>query len=314
MTREEWAKAVFERDRYRCVVPWCDQVAVDPHHIIERKLWPDGGYVLENVASLCAAHHVHAERSFFPPQALRQWLSLPTVLPPHLDPKKFYDKWGNEIPAKGGYTIKYPKTPYLVISPQQDPEFLIDIKELLHKPIVITTKMDGSNVTLTRAHVGARNGTVANHSSFDYLKAKHSEIKNLIPEGIQLFCEWLFAKHSIHYNDLEAYLQVITIYDQQSQLFWSFPEVREWCEQNGFSVVPILGEALFDTEWEFISKVHDIFEQQAKDSHEGIVIRNKYPFYYVDFSRNVGKMVREGHNQIDETAWAAQKITKNKLK
>ena len=57
--RDAFREGVFARDRHRCVV--CRAPAVDAHHLIERRLFPDGGYVLDNGVSLCGAHHREAE-------------------------------------------------------------------------------------------------------------------------------------------------------------------------------------------------------------------------------------------------------------
>ena len=52
LTREAFRGSVFLRDGYRCVL--CGRGApIDAHHIIERRLWDDGGYYLENGATLC---------------------------------------------------------------------------------------------------------------------------------------------------------------------------------------------------------------------------------------------------------------------
>jgi len=47
MFREDFNKAVFERDDSRCVL--CDKEAVDVHHVFERKLFEDGGYELDSI-------------------------------------------------------------------------------------------------------------------------------------------------------------------------------------------------------------------------------------------------------------------------
>jgi len=48
--RDQFREAVLSRDRHMCVV--CGQPARDAHHIMERRLFPDGGYHLDNGASL----------------------------------------------------------------------------------------------------------------------------------------------------------------------------------------------------------------------------------------------------------------------
>lgn len=59
--REKFRTDVFSRDNYRCKIPECDQLAKDAHHITDRTLMPNGGYVKENGISLCDPHHVDAE-------------------------------------------------------------------------------------------------------------------------------------------------------------------------------------------------------------------------------------------------------------
>jgi 5-methylcytosine-specific restriction endonuclease McrA len=94
--RERFRKEVFKRDHYKCVV--CKEMAVDAHHIVDRSLWPDGGYILDNGVSLCTGHHKEAEESKISTEHLRQLAGIMYVaLPPGLDPTKKYDKWGNII-------------------------------------------------------------------------------------------------------------------------------------------------------------------------------------------------------------------------
>jgi 5-methylcytosine-specific restriction endonuclease McrA len=41
LNRDEFREGVFERDNHKCVI--CGKPAVDAHHIMERRLFPDGG-------------------------------------------------------------------------------------------------------------------------------------------------------------------------------------------------------------------------------------------------------------------------------
>jgi hypothetical protein len=65
LTRDKFRNAVFERDSNRCrVCGWSLQTAevhLDAHHITDRNLMPNGGYVKENGITLCPAHHELAE-------------------------------------------------------------------------------------------------------------------------------------------------------------------------------------------------------------------------------------------------------------
>lgn len=96
LAREAFKAAVFRRDRHRCV--FCGAPAEDAHHIVERKLWPDGGYVLANGASVCCHHHWECETTALSVEDVRAACGIGDVaLPPGLDPARRWDKWGNEV-------------------------------------------------------------------------------------------------------------------------------------------------------------------------------------------------------------------------
>ena len=42
LTRDNFRESVFDRDNHKCV--FCDKHAKDAHHIMERRLFNDGGY------------------------------------------------------------------------------------------------------------------------------------------------------------------------------------------------------------------------------------------------------------------------------
>lgn len=68
LTREEFKKLVFARTNGKCCVLGCSCEAVDAHHIMDRKLWKDGGYYLSNGAALCSKHHLDAEQGKITPR------------------------------------------------------------------------------------------------------------------------------------------------------------------------------------------------------------------------------------------------------
>lgn len=117
LSRDDFRKFVFERDHYLCVI--CKKPAQDAHHIIERRLFDDGGYYLDNGASLCTEHHILAEQTILSCEEIRDAISkiyikyynglhyVKTILPNHWyesdsnDYPDIYDKWGNEILCNG---------------------------------------------------------------------------------------------------------------------------------------------------------------------------------------------------------------------
>jgi hypothetical protein len=66
--RAAFRDACYRRDKYRCVMcgfQSCPEKAedeLDAHHVTDRNLLPNGGYVPENGISLCATCHGLAEQ------------------------------------------------------------------------------------------------------------------------------------------------------------------------------------------------------------------------------------------------------------
>jgi len=336
LTRDEFRKRVFERDNHRCIMVLpehrgrCTKSAVDAHHIIERRLWEDpsefGGYFINNGASLCEEHHIAAEKNFYPPQYLWQIIGIKEPIRPKLFVNDLdYNKWGFPFKMPKRYQIKYPSTPYLPFSPgwkepnsdKDDNAYLESVDCLLNTPLVTTIKMDGSNIQMTKNHIAARNGTCAIHKSFDFLKALHAQKYGmLIPDGIEVFGEWLYAKHSIHYDrdiSLNNYLQIFGVYDMNRRLWGSWDNVENMAKILGVPTTPVLKFVSYEKDWQLIFDVTNMAQSVIKRGHEGIVIRIVYPFHYGQFEDHIAKYVRPNHVQTDQH-WTEQQTVKNILK
>lgn len=220
--------------------------------------------------------------------------------------------------------IKYPSTKYFDFSPTivENKDELIkgknktfDINNFVNCPIVITVKMDGSNITMTKDHIAARNGWCAKHESFDMAKAEHAKIKYMIPENLQFFGEWLYAKHSIEYSNLDDYFQVFSIYNKNIHEFLSWNEIKEISKNLGLITVPVLDNGLIEIEsGRLINKIINFAENSINNfGQEGLVVRKVSSFHYSQFENTVAKYVRLNHVQTDEH-WSQQKIVRNKLK
>lgn len=115
--RAAFRNAVFERDKYRCRV--CGAYGkdrqggdghkkfhaitttieeLDAHHIVDRHLMPNGGYVAENGISLCSECHEMAEAYWFDEKQRRE----------AYEPEKLYEligsSWDEAIAASESLT------------------------------------------------------------------------------------------------------------------------------------------------------------------------------------------------------------------
>jgi hypothetical protein len=349
LTRDEFRNAVFERDDHRCVMcPYPVRVLEkkDAHHIIERRLFPDGGYYLDNGATVCEKHHLEAEQTTISCNELREKCGITTVvLPPHLYRDQEYDKWGNPVlmdgrrlrgelfddesvqkalaPVLNLFTdkVKYPRTYHLPWSPgaTDDDRIVEDVEAMFGgKEVVVTEKMDGENCTMYRDYIHARSLEYASHASRDRVKAMWANVAHDIPEGWRVCGENLYAEHSIKYDDLDSYFQVFSIWNEKNVCL-SWDETREWATLLGFKTVR---EVTLYSMWNTNLDNEAMYRPHSSTGKfwwtdadvEGYVVRLAGEFHYKDFRKSVAKYVRANHVQHKEGHWINRRVVPNKLR
>lgn len=121
LSRDAFRAAVLDRDKHRCVICGISEAErhLSAHHIIERRLWPNGGYFVANGASLCdhgapedydpaspdpdsVGCHLKAEMTLISPEEIRAAAGITEMLLPDqfTDGEKI-DKWGNPVLGSG---------------------------------------------------------------------------------------------------------------------------------------------------------------------------------------------------------------------
>lgn len=197
---------------------------------------------------------------------------------------------------------KYPRTYHLPWSPGSttDDKKMVSVDLFSGQRVVITEKMDGENTTLTREKTYARSPDSRNHISREWIKNFWSKIAYLIPKNIRVCGENMYAKHSIHYNDLLNYFLGFSVWHNDLCLSWK--ETACLFNLLGIESVPILYRGMYN------QKVID----KLSGYKEGYVIRLEDSFHRNIFKNVVGKYVRKNHVQTDKH-WRHQKIVKNIL-
>jgi len=210
--------------------------------------------------------------------------------------------------------MKYPRTWHLPGSPggTRDDSRMTSFESFVGRSVVLTEKMDGSNVCLQRDACFARShGHAPAHPSFSGLKALHATVKSRLPPDLQLFGEWLFARHSIHYRSLPGYLQLFAVRDLRRGRWLAWDQVRVWAEVIEAPTVPVL--AVFDVSTEEDLRV--VLENRARllaRDTEGFVVRWEGAFDDTQFSEAVAKWVRAEHVTSSEH-WQHQPLVRNLL-
>ena len=326
-TREQFKEQVFARDKGRCV--FCGKPAEDAHHIMERKLWLDSGYYLDNGASVCAEHHMACETTELSVEDVRKACGITTILlPPHFSSEDRYDKWGNQILSNGQrlkgelffdtgvqrvlgdkltlFTAwtKYPRTLHLPWSPglASDDKVIDSLAGFEGQEVVVTEKMDGENTTLYPDYMHARSLDSRHHVSRDWVKQFHATIRHDIPQGWRVCGENVYAQHSVTYDNLPTYFLGFSIWDGLNRCI-SWSETLEWFEMLGVTPVPVLYTGVFDPK---------AIQALWKGQGEGYVIRLARDFRFGEFRRSMAKFVRKGHVQTDDH-WMSGPVTPNKL-
>jgi hypothetical protein len=289
LTREEFKEQVFARDKGCCVI--CGTTAVDAHHIIGRKYFSDGGYYLNNGASLCEVHHMDAETDRISAEYLYAVCGIRDVVVPDIDTP----------------LTKYPRTFHFPWSPnlQNDDRMLESIEGFVGREVVVTEKMDGENTTMYRDAIHARSLDSGVHPTRYWVRGLWGAIKYEIPQNMRICGENLYAKHSILYNDLPTYFMVFNIWQDDTCLSWD--ETVEWCGLLGLNTVPVIYRGPWDQE-----HIRSLWNERD-DSKEGYVVRVADSFSLLDYSRLVGKYVRQKHIRTSEH-WMHQSIIPNGLR
>jgi hypothetical protein len=319
LSREDFAATVLARNGRKCVV--CGASAVDAHHIMERRLFPDGGYYLNNGAALCQEHHLAAEMTLLSVEEIRRACGIPEasrVLPPAYYPDERYDKWGNvimvnglrmrgelfddpsvqKILAEGGvlsqftHYVKYPRTWHLSWSQNisKDDRVLKSVDHFLREQIVVTIKMDGENITMYNEYLHARSLTNRHHPARSWVKQFHSRIGFNIPKGWRICGENLYAEKGIHYRNLASYYYAFSVWNDRNVCL-SWDETVEWLDLLGIVHVPVIYRGTWD---ENAVKAAYRPAQEGNEA-EGYVVRLAKAFHYRNFRTSVAKFVRAGH-------------------
>lgn len=338
LTRDNFREGVFERDGNRCVI--CLEPAKDAHHIIERRLFTDGGYYLGNGASLCSKHHIAAEETTLTCDEIREKAKIQNiVLPEHFYQDVTYDKWGNIILPNGNRLkgelffdesvqkileqgkvlglfskyIKYPRTYHLPwSSPGKDDRQLESDDIFQGQEVIVTVKMDGENTTAYNDYIHARSIDGTSHPTRDWVRGfLFSKICWQLGENLRLCGENLYAKHSIAYENLDSYFNLFSVWNNLECLSWK--ETEEYAYLLDLKLVPIIYKGIYDK-----NLILNEYKHKFKGPNcEGYVIRLAKNFHYKDFRNSVGKFVEPEFKQVVNNShghWISQKIEPNKLK
>ena len=204
--------------------------------------------------------------------------------------------------------FKYPRTCHFPFSEgaTDDDKILTSTDHFKGQIVVVTEKMDGENTTIYSDHCHARSIDSKHKPYHSWLLSYISSFQHQIPDNWRICGEYLYAKHSIGYDNLPSYLMVFSIWDETNTCL-SWDDTVELCADLGLEHVPVIYKGEYDEEL-----IKKLAKQTVEKGGEGIVVRLERGFNYNDFSKSIAKFVRKNHVQTDST-WGSV-IEKNNLK
>lgn len=343
LTRDQFRETCFKRDDYQCVIckqPDSIHSPLVVHHIIERRLFDNGGYFERNGSTLCSKHHLEAEMTLISVEEIRTACGISNsqkVIPEDLYDDEVYDKWADiilpngqrmrgplfddpnvqKVLAEGNVLhlftkyVKYPRTYHLSFSPgiTKDDRVLKNASSVFSgREIVVSAKLDGECTSLYSDYIHARSRNDKPHWSKDWIKNFHAQICADIPDGYRIVVENLYAKHSIKYTHLKSYCYGISVWNDKNVCL-SWDDTLEWFALLGIEPVPVLYRGLWDE-----NKIKNLYTPMLNgDECEGYVVRLADSFHYRDFKQSIAKYVRPFHVKNEEH-WFHGKIgEKNEL-
>jgi ATP-dependent RNA circularization protein (DNA/RNA ligase family) len=204
--------------------------------------------------------------------------------------------------------FKYPRTCHFPFSEgaTDDDKILTSTDHFKGQIVVVTEKMDGENTTVYSDHCHARSIDSKHKPYHSWLLSYISSFQRQIPDDWRICGEYLYAKHSIGYDNLPSYFMVFSIWDETNTcLSWS--DTVDLCADLGLEHVPVIYQGEYDEEL-----IKKLAKQTVEKGGEGIVVRLEKGFNYNDFSKSIAKFVRKNHVQTD-SSWGSV-IEKNNLK
>lgn len=147
--------------------------------------------------------------------------------------------------------VKFPRTPHLEGSELQpgDDDVPRMYRRALEGEVVVTEKLDGINVGLRfdasgRPWLFSRAHFLGNERWFDRLKAQiagsAAACFERLGDRYVLYGEWLYAKHTVFYDALPAWLFVFDALELAPQRFLGTAERAQLLDGLGFTTAPEL--------------------------------------------------------------------------
>lgn len=148
--------------------------------------------------------------------------------------------------------VKFPRTPHVegsALQPGDDDQPLFDADALAGTEVVVTEKLDGTNVGLRfdehgRPSLFSRSHFLGTEVWFDRVKAQVAASAarwfELMGSTVVLYGEWLLPKHTVFYDSLPAYWIVFDAFDLERSEFFATSQREALLDRLGLGSPPVI--------------------------------------------------------------------------
>ncbi|MCB9760365.1 MAG: RNA ligase family protein [Alphaproteobacteria bacterium] len=155
---------------------------------------------------------------------------------------------------------KYPRTRHIEgsrLQPGDEDLAAVPFTELAGKHLVVEEKIDGANAAFSfdaagtlllqsRGHYLTGGGREKHFNLFKTWASCHqTALRERVGDRYIVYGEWVYAKHTIHYDRLPHYFLEFDVYDRQDAAFLSTPRRRALLAGLPLASVPVLEARAF---------------------------------------------------------------------
>ncbi len=156
--------------------------------------------------------------------------------------------------------IKYPRTPHIEGSRLQvgDEDLSqIPFSVIKGKYLVIEEKVDGANTAISfnedqelllqsRGHLLTGGYRERHYNLFKQWAVAHKEeLYQILGSKYIMYGEWLYAKHTVYYDQLPHYFLEFDIYDKENKKFLDTASRHQMLKGSCVKSVPVLGSGVY---------------------------------------------------------------------
>lgn len=184
--------------------------------------------------------------------------------------------------------LKYPRTRHIEGSRLQNGDEDLKCESFQHiknRNVVLEEKVDGANCGISFEQDGRlllqSRGHYLNggygEKQFDLLKlwanTYRSRLFELLKTRYIMYGEWLYAKHTVYYDELAHYFMEFDLFDKERKIFLSTTQRRRLLKEASFIIsVPVLYEGKLKSMEEMLSFLDN---SRFKSEHSGSVLEEQ---------------------------------------